>query len=316
MNCWKGEEKMTKSSLKAKLSAPLPDELQILDDELFGILPGPDNRKSSSDVIVNISLQKLIPYKDQRFRMYSSEKLEELADSIATEGLLSPLIVRPMPNELGFYEILSGRNRAKAFELLEKEEVPCIIHETNDAQAKCIVSSANLQQRRDLLPSEEAYGYKMQLDGRTILQIAEKFNTNRKNIFRFLRLTELIDELLNMVDDNQIPVGAGIDLSYLTVIEQHDLVEFLRANEINKISARKASELRKMSERKNLTDEQLEKILLGAPHEKVALLKLPGKKIVSLIPPDEDIEKYIVNALQFFQAHGSASLNGGDTDDE
>ena len=195
--------------------------------------------------IEELPLSDLKPYKTQPFKPYHKDKLEELAEYIKQNGLMSPIIVREMhANEefpFEYYQILSGHNRVNASRLAELDTIQSIIKkDITDEEALLIMVNTNLNQRDKLLPSEKAFAYKMQMDayeilgtnGPSVSKVAEEHNTNRKEIYRYIRLTYLIEDLLNMVDEEELPFRAGVAFSYLSESEQEICSEYMLAHEM------------------------------------------------------------------------------------
>lgn len=217
-----------------KESKPLAKVASL--DLLFG---GGDG---TAEQIIMLPIDQLKEYPNQPFRPYSDEKLRELADDIAFNGILSPVCVRHQGAD---YQILAGHNRTNAAKLAGLSEVPSIIKECDDDTAALIVVNSNLNQREELLPSEKAFAYKMQLaairkvgatNGRTSSLLVERTGENIRNIQRYIRLTHLCDEMLKKVDDGSIPFRAGVNLSYITPDEQQLLLSFMREYSITTIS--------------------------------------------------------------------------------
>ena len=193
--------------------------------------------------VVEIPLSELHPFKGHPFKVKDDEAMMETADSIKQYGVLVPAIARPDPE--GGYELVAGHRRHRASELAEKETMPVIVRNLDDDAATIIMVDSNLQ-RESLLPSERAFAYKMKLDAMnhqgarsdlTCSQIgnklegkksseimAEEMGTSKNQIFRYIRLTELIPELLDMVDTGQIKFNPAVELSYLASEEQQDFL--------------------------------------------------------------------------------------------
>ena len=198
------------------------------------------------DRVQKISLTELVPFKDHPFKVVEDESMLRTTESISMFGVLTPLIARP--TEDGKFEIISGHRRAHAAEAVGLTEVPVIVRDMDDDVAKILVVDSNLQ-RENLLPSERAFAYKMKADAmkhqgeRTDLQqegtsgqIVPKFKRTTeaigaetgdsyKTIQRFIRLTNLIPEILEMVDQKRIAFNPAVELSYLTPDEQKNLLE-------------------------------------------------------------------------------------------
>lgn len=295
-----------KIDLKSKLSNPSPAAA-------FNMMLGGNNQKD----IRELEISSLIPYPDQPFRPYTDDKLLELAEDIKQNGVLSPVIVRPL--EDGF-QILAGHNRVNASKLAGLQTVPCIIKDFDDAMAKLVLVNSNLLQRQELLPSEKAFAYKMQLDAikqqgkRTDLtsypmgtkldsasNLTQLNNESRTNIFRYIRLIELIPDLLTLIDNNSIPLRAGVELSYLNDDTQKRLLEYIEAYG-TKIDLKAAALLRARSDNGDLTRDKIIALLTKPPKQpkektpvklKTSALQqyFPGKKT-------KEIEKEIMEILE------------------
>ena len=207
-------------------------------DDLFSTEEGRQDAKLEK--IQEIPLSELHPFKNHPFKVKDDEAMMETADSIKQYGVLVPAIARPDPE--GGYELVAGHRRHRASELAEKETMPVIVRDLDDDAATIIMVDSNLQ-RESLLPSERAFAYKMKLDAmkhqgeRTDLtsgqlvqkllsveKVAEGTGESYKNVQRYIRLTELIPELLDMVDTGQIKFNPAVELSYLASEEQQDFL--------------------------------------------------------------------------------------------
>jgi len=199
--------------------------------------------EAQQERVQEIPLSELHPFEGHPFRVVDDEDMMKTVESVRDFGVLTPAIVRPDPD--GGYEIISGHRRHRASELAGKETMPVIVRDLDDDAAIILMVDANLQ-RETILPSERAYAYKMKLDamnhqgarsdltcsqvgnkleGRKSSEImAEEMGTSKNQIFRFIRLTELIPELLDMVDNGQIKFNPAVELSYLAREEQQDFL--------------------------------------------------------------------------------------------
>jgi ParB family chromosome partitioning protein len=237
-----------------------------------------------------------------------------LAADIAVNGVINALCVRTHGDG---YQIMAGHNRRDAAALAGLKTVPCVIKEVDDDTAAIIVVTTNLNQREKLLPSEKAYAYKMQLNAlkhqgkstsaqvepklRSNEQVAEKNDESRAQIQRYIRLTYLVPKLLEMVDEETISFMAGVNLSYHHPDLQRELLEFLDANELTKISLKQSEEIKKLS---NMKHERLMQIF-GLVRETSKPKKLTGKKTVNTIDSffagtgmtDAEIAEIIANLL-------------------
>ena len=204
-----------------------------------------------TEEIIPMQLSELKPFSEQPFKVIDNEDMEELVDSIKVNGVLSPIVVRPHPE--GGYEILSGHRRARACEKAGITEVPVVVKDLDDDTAVILLVDSNLQ-REHILPSEKAFAYQMRLEamkrkaGRpskeNVSQIATNFVSGRSDeilgeqvgeskdqIRRYIRLTELIDPLLAMVDSKDMALNAGVELSYLKTKEQVAILEAIKSEE-------------------------------------------------------------------------------------
>ena len=199
--------------------------------------------EAQQERVQEIPLSELHPFEGHPFRVVDDEEMMKTVESVRDFGVLTPVIVRPDPD--GGYEIVSGHRRHRASELAGKETMPAIVRDLDDDVAIILMVDANLQ-RETILPSERAFAYKMKLDAMnhqgarsdlTCSQIgnklegkksseimAEEMGTSKNQIFRYIRLTELIPELLDMVDTGQIKFNPAVELSYLASEEQKDFL--------------------------------------------------------------------------------------------
>ena len=211
-------------------------------DDLFSTEEGRQDAKLEK--IQEIPLSELHPFRNHPFKVKDDEAMMETADSIKQYGVLVPAIARPDPE--GGYELVAGHRRHRASELAEKETMPVIVRDLDDDAATIIMVDSNLQ-RESLLPSERAFAYKMKLEamkrqaGRPSKEncsqvgndfgkkssevLAEQVGQSKNQIFRYIRLTELIPELMDMVDEKKIAFNPAYELSFLKPDEQQMLVE-------------------------------------------------------------------------------------------
>ena len=187
-----------------------------------------------------LPIQKLRPFEGHPFKVTDNEEMDQLVWSVLTQGLLTPLVVRPLPN--GEYEVVSGHRRLHACKKAGIETVPALITDMDrDAAAIALVDS-NLQ-REHILPSEKAYAYKLKLEamnhqGRTSGQVGQKWSRDEiaegesgRQVQRYIRLTNLIPSILQMVDEGKIALTPAVELSYLTEWEQRDLLETMESED-------------------------------------------------------------------------------------
>ena len=225
--------------------------------------------------VVEIPLSELHPFKGHPFKVKDDDAMMETADSIRQYGVLVPAIARPDPS--GGYELVAGHRRHRASELAEKETMPVIVRDLDDDAATIIMVDSNLQ-RESLLPSERAFAYKMKLEAmkhqgeRTDLtcsqvgnksagrksseMLAEQVGQSKNQIFRYIRLTELIPELLDMVDEKKIAFNPAYELSFLKPEEQQMLLETMDYEQATP-SLSQAQRMKKFSQEGKLTSESM-----------------------------------------------------------
>ena len=216
-----------------------------------------------SEQIQQISISELYPFKDHPFKVLDDEAMQRTVESVAQFGVLAPLIARP--REEGGYEIISGHRRQHAAELAGLKTLPVIVRNMDDDQAVILMVDSNLQ-REHILPSERAFAYKMKLDAikrtagrpsKNVSQIgtqkrsdqimAEEMGESRNQIQRFIRLTNLIPELLDLVDQKKISFNPAVELSYLADTEQRDFLQAMDDTQ-NSPSLSQAQRIKKLSQ--------------------------------------------------------------------
>ena len=248
-------------------------------DDLFSTEEGRQDAKLEK--IQEIPLSELHPFKNHPFKVKDDEAMMETADSIKQYGVLVPAIARPDPE--GGYELVAGHRRHRASELADKETMPVIVRDLDDDAATIIMVDSNLQ-RESLLPSERAFAYKMKLDamkrqaGRPSKEncsqvgnklegkksseiLAEQVGQSKNQIFRYIRLTELISELMDMVDEKKIALNPAYELSFLKKEEQVDLLDAMDSEQATP-SLSQAQRLKKYSQEGHLTLDMM-RVIMG-----------------------------------------------------
>lgn len=227
------------------------------------------------ETVVELPLAELHPFKNHPFKVKDDDAMMETADSIRQYGVLVPAIARPRPE--GGYELIAGHRRHRACELAEKETMPVIVRDLDDDAATIIMVDSNLQ-RESLLPSERAFAYKMKLeaikhqgsrndltcdqvghksDGKKSVQlIAEQAGQSKTQVQKYIRLTELIPPLLDMVDEKKIAFNPAYELSFLTKEEQAQLVETMDYEQATP-SLSQAQRMKKLSQAGKLTEDAM-----------------------------------------------------------
>ena len=236
-------------------------------DDLFSTEEGRQDAKLEK--IQEIPLSELHPFRNHPFKVKDDEAMMETADSIKQYGVLVPAIARPDPE--GGYELVAGHRRHRASELAEKETMPVIVRDLDDDAATIIMVDSNLQ-RESLLPSERAFAYKMKLEAvkhqgartdltsrqlgeksqTSIQKVADQAGESQRQVQRYIRLTELIPELMDMVDEKKIALNPAYELSFLKKEEQVDLLDAMDSEQATP-SLSQAQRLKKYSHEGHLT---------------------------------------------------------------
>ena len=247
-------------------------------DDLFSTEESRQDAKLEK--VQEIPLSELHPFKNHPFKVKDDEAMLETADSVRQYGVLVPAIARPDPE--GGYELVAGHRRHRASELAEKETMPVIVRDLDDDAATIIMVDSNLQ-RESLLPSERAFAYRMKLEAMkhqgermdlTCSQVgnksagkkssellAEQVGQSKNQIFRYIRLTELIPELLDMVDERKIALNPAYELSFLKKEEQRDLLDAMDSEQATP-SLSQAQRLKKYSQEGHLTLDMM-RVIMG-----------------------------------------------------
>ena len=270
-----------------------------------------DDKGRKTEEIVPMDIKELKPYAEQPFKVLLDNSMDELCESIAQNGVLSPIIARPHPE--GGYEILSGHRRVKACELLRIEEVPVVVKNLDDDTAAILLVDSNLQ-RENILPSEKAFAYKLKLEAMkhqgksTLSQIGTKLRSDeelalqvgesRNQVQRYIRLTNLIYPLLGLVDKNEMAMSAGVELSYLGTKHQAEIYKVIESESPPSIA--QAVKLRKAAEEGILDEKMIESILASEKEEKVKLV-IYEDKLRRYFPKNytkEQIEDTVMKLIQ------------------
>jgi len=292
-------------------------------DDLFSTQEERDDR--GRERVVDLPLSDISDFPNHPFKVRMDAEMQEMAESVKKYGVLVPGLVRP--KEGGGYEMVAGHRRKMASELAERGIMPCIIRDLTDDEATIIMVDSNLQ-REKILPSEKAFAYKMKLEAmkrqgqRTDLtlspldtkldsgaQIAQSTGDSRPQIFRYIRLTDLIPELLQMVDNTalgekpQIAMRPAVELSYLPKEEQQTLCEAIESEDCTP-SHVQAMKMRKFSEEGRLSEDVIFSIMQEEKPNQVEQFKLPKEKISRFFAPGtpaQKMEDTIIKALELWQ---------------
>ena len=233
-------------------------------------------QEQQREQVQQIPIGELLPFKDHPFKVLDDESMQRTVESVEQYGVLSPLIARPRPE--GGYEIISGHRRQYAAKLAGLDTLPVIVRNTDDNAAVLLMVDSNLQ-REHILPSERAFAYKMKLEAlknqgarsdltssqigaklRADEKVAQDSGESRNQIQRFIRLTSLIPELLDMVDEKKIAFNPAVELSYLDEAQQRDFLEAMDGTQ-NAPSVSQAQQLKKMAQCGEFTYEKAFDIL-------------------------------------------------------
>ena len=298
-------------------------------DSIFTTQEERDNAQRS--YVIDLPAAQISDFPNHPFKVRMDESMMELADSVKQHGVLVPSLVRPMPD--GSYQMVSGHRRKRAAELAELPTVPCIVRELTDDEAIIIMVDSNLQ-REQVLPSEKAFAYKMKLDAmkrqagrpskenssppgmnfrgkQTLDLIAEESGDSRNQIHRYIRLTNLTPELLDMVDNSvlkekdkpQMALRPAAELSYLPENEQTALLEVMESEDCTPSHAQ-AIKIRDFSEKGKLNPEVILSIMQEEKPNQVEQFKIPRNRIDKFFPagtPAQKIEDTIVKALEMYR---------------
>ncbi|MBE6775084.1 MAG: ParB/RepB/Spo0J family partition protein [Ruminococcaceae bacterium] len=259
-----------------------------------------------------IPIEYLRPFENHPYKVIDNEEMQNLVDSINERGILTPLTVRKISGTE--YEIISGHRRFYAAKKLGFEMIPAFIYELSYEEAVIAMVDANLQ-REHILPSEKAHAYKMKLEalkhqGQTSAQLGQKWSVeqvaedspdSRSQIQRYIRLTNLIPELLNLVDEERIAFTPAVELSYLNEVEQADLVEEIRVCDATP-NLSQAQRLRAISREEGLTPEHIGEILAEEKANQKQTIKFSVEKLKTVAPKvkESDLENFVMKACEHY----------------
>lgn len=266
---------------------------------------------------VNIPVAKIRPFEGHPYKVLDNDEMNNLIESIQEQGVISPIVVRPLENTNDEYEVISGHRRLRASVKAGLETVPAFIYELSYEEAVIAMVDANLQ-REHILPSEKARAYKMKLDAlkhqgqtsaqlgqkRSVEQVAEDSPDSRSQVQRYIRLTNLIPELLDLVDEGRIAFTPAVELSYLNEVEQADLAEEIRVCDATP-NLSQAQRLRAISREDGLTPEHIGEILAEDKANQKPMIKMPAEKIQKIAPKikEKDLEDFILKSCEYYYRH-------------
>lgn len=273
---------------------------------------------ASLEKIREIPLDQLVPFKDHPFKVIDDESMMDTVQSIREHGILLPLIARPMPD--GKYEIVSGHRRSHAGKLAGLETVPVIVRELDDDAAVILMVDSNLQ-RENILPSERAFAFKMKLEamkhqgkrgdltcgqvGHKLIGtkardvLAEQVNESARNVQRYIRLTELLPELLDLVDERKLAFNSAVEVSYLNPEEQGWLAETIDSEQSTP-SLSQAQRLKRFSQDGKLTEDMVLAIMSEQKKPETERVVLQSRQISQYFSPSatpKEMETSILSML-------------------
>ncbi len=281
-------------------------------DELF--MTEQERADTRKPKVEELPISELTPFKNHPFKVKNDAEMAELMKSIADAGVLSPALARP--REGGGYELISGHRRLAACKALGMDTMPVIVRKLTDEEAVITMVDSNLQ-REHILPSEKAFAYKMKLDalkhqGKSSGQVGQKWSRDElsdtdsgRQIQRYIRLTNLIPEILQMVDDGKIALTPAVELSYLQPSEQETLFSIMDCDEVTP-SLSQAQRLRRMSEEQRFTDSAVMQLMSEVKGNQVEYVKVPVDKLRSYFRPDTSMKQMtetLVKAMEFYNRH-------------
>ena len=279
-------------------------------DDLFTTQEMRDDAKLEK--VQNISLEDLQPFENHPYKVADDEEMKQMIESIERVGTISPALARPLDN--GKYELISGHRRMAACKALGLETMPVIVRDMTDDEAVITMADANLQ-RETILPSEKAFAYKMKMEalkhqGRTSGQVVQKWSRENisdtesgRQVQRFIRLTELIPQLLEMVDEKKIAFNIGVELSYLQKDEQKDLLDTIESEDCTP-SLSQAQRMKKLSQSGELNMDVIFAIMTEEKANQKEQVRFMEEDIRKYFPRNytkADMQKTIISLLEKWQ---------------
>ena len=272
---------------------------------------------ASRERVVELSLAEMHPFKNHPFKVLDDEKMQDTAESIREHGVLVPAIVRP--REEGGYEIVAGHRRHHASQIAGLDTMPAIVRDLDDDAATIIMVDSNLQ-RESILPSERAWAYRMKLDAmkrqgkrtdltcgqvghkseKSVMRVADEAGESVKQVQRFIRLTELIPPLLDMVDERKIAFNPAVELSYLKPEEQIELLDAMDSEQATP-SLSQAQRLKKFSQEGHLSIDVMRAIMSEEKKSELDRVTLTSEKLHRYFPKSytpQQMEQVILKLLE------------------
>lgn len=286
-------------------------------DDLFSTQEERDNEKR--EYVKAIPLDQISDFPNHPFKVRMDEKMMEMIESVREYGVLSPAVVRP--KEDGTYEMIAGHRRKLASQMADRSDMPCIVRDLTDEEATIIMVDSNLQ-REEILPSEKAFAYKMKLDAmkrqgqRTDLtsrplgeklysvdKLSQDVPDSARQIHRYIRLTELIKPILDMVDAKKIALRPAVELSYLSQDQQEMLLDTMQLQDCTPSHAQ-AIKMRKFAEEGRLNEDVILSIMSEEKGNQKEQFRIPRERINKYFSPGasaKQIEDTIIKALELYR---------------
>ena len=266
----------------------------------------------------NISINKIRPFEGHPYKVLDNEEMNNLIQSVQMHGIMSPLIVRPLENKTDEYEIISGHRRLRAAQKAGLTEVPAYIYAVTRDEAAIILVDSNLH-REHILPSEKAFAYKLKYDAlrhqgtssqlgtklRTDEYIAQESGESRNQVQRYIRLTYLIPELLDLMDEGKIAFSVGVELSYLDDNVQYALLDIIERDNCTP-SYSQAFHIHKAMREGMLTMAYIEDLMSQEKPNQRETIKLSSERIRSYVPERynaKETEDFIIKALEHYNRY-------------
>lgn len=287
-------------------------------DELF--MSSEEREDMKKPKVEELSILDLRPFKDHPFRVKEDEEMEQLKTSIHESGVLVPALARPAEDG---YELISGHRRMAACAALGLETMPVIVREMTDEEAVIAMVDSNLQ-REHLLPSEKAFAYKMKYEAlkhqgtssqdgtklRTDELLAQNGEDSRNQIQRYIRLTNLIPEILKMVDEERIALTPAVELSYLEMFEQIALYRIMERDDVTP-SVYQAKLMRQLSREEKLNDAAIEKLISEPKANQKEFVRVPCEQLRRYFPQNatpKQMQETLLRAMEFYRQHSRTSM--------
>lgn len=291
-----------------------------LDEDVF--LSDKKREEDNAEKVMNIPIEDIIDFPNHPFKVKEDDEMLDLIDSVSRVGIISPCIVRPKENNK--YEMIAGHRRKYASIKNDIKTLPCLSRNLTDDEAVIIMVDTNLKQRQHILPSEKAWAYKLKLDAMkrqgtrndltsrplgeklySVKELSKEADDSARQIHRYIRLTNLIDPILDMVDENKIAMRPAVELSYLSSKEQACLYEFMELNDCTPTHDQ-AIRMRKLHDGNELSNDKIQEIMTEQKPNQVDKVKITKSRITKFFSPKtsaKEMEDEIIRALEFYQRY-------------